>query len=576
MKILGFNCFGHDSAVALIDKNEIVFAIEEERLSRKKHDGSFPKLALNACLENTNTSSNDIKHIAFFWNPKLSILNIPVYFLKFWNKVPSLLKEQKDFSIEENLGMINYLKQMFLLPKKIRTLYNLPTSSFKFHYVNHHLCHAASAYYPSNFTNAAILTIDGAGEWATTMLAEGKGATIKKLHTINTPYSVGAFYQAIAIHLGFKLIEGPGKLMGLASYGNKESEAYFKLKNVITLLPNGKYSFDMSYFSYHYTRKSGVTQKFNDLFGTSKRIAENWSEHELNLAAAAQRVVEDIVLHLVTYLKQKTNSENLCLAGGVALNSVSNGIIAKSGLFKNIYIQPAAGDSGTALGAALYVHHIKLKQPRIQPMQTAFLGIGYSDQSIEDTICFFKLKYKKLEDIALTQFAATAINTNKIVAWFQGKDEFGPRALGNRSILANPTHPKMKDILNERVKFRESFRPFAAMVTQEDCGTYFDFDYPNPYMLLVYNVKENYTEKLPSITHIDGTCRIQTVNEQENPKIYNLLCELKKLNGFPIVVNTSFNIKGEPIVSSPTDAIESFLSADIDFLILGNYVLSKN
>jgi len=573
MKILGFNSYGHDSAAALLINNEIAFAVEEERLNRKKHAGGFPETAIRACLDYENLSIDDLDHVAFFWNPTISLSKIPVYLLKFWDKVPTLLREQRSFEVEENLGMLNYLLDMYKLPKKLKETFQAQNTKFKFHFLEHHLCHAASAFFPSPFEESAILTIDGAGEWATTLLAQGKGNNISKIQTVNTPYSLGAFYQAVSIHLGFKLIEGPGKMMGLASYGKPDGKVYEQMKQLFRLKDNGGFDFDMSYFSYHYTRKSGVSEKFTKLFGESKKEGKDWSEHELEVAAAAQHIVEDVVMHMAKHLKKVTKSDNLCMAGGVALNSVTNGIIAKSGLFRDIFIQPAAGDSGTAIGAALLLNHQKLNRPR-QIQKTAFLGPEYDNEACLKAIQDAGLPYR-IAGEEIYNFTAEKLMQNKIIAWFQGRMEFGPRALGNRSILANPMDKDMKDILNKRVKFREAFRPFAAIVTEEDCGTFFDHNYPNPYMLLVYNVREEYLSIMPSLTHVDGTVRIQTVNENENAPMQKLLKTFESISGYPVLINTSFNIKGEPIVCTPQDAVRSFASADMDFLILNDIIVWK-
>jgi carbamoyltransferase len=573
MKILGFNCYGHDSAAALIIDDQVFYAVEEERLNRKKHSGGFPIYAIKECLKSANLEISDIDHVTFFWKPGLSLKYMPVYFFKFWDKVPALLKEHKDLSMEENLGLLNYLADMWKLPSRIRKEFGENQAKFKFHFMEHHMCHAASAFYPSPFKDAAILTIDGAGEWTTTLLAYGNGNHIRKIHSVDTPYSLGAFYQAISRHLGFKLIEGPGKMMGLASYGKADTEIYSNMKKLIRLESNGGYSFDMSYFTYHYTRKTGVSEKFTTLFGLSKIEGRNWSEYEMNLAATAQRLVEETVLHMATHLKKVTGSENLCMAGGVALNSVTNGLIAKSGLFKEIFIQPAAGDSGTAIGSALMLNHQVMDRQR-KTMDTAFLGPSYSNADYIKALNAADLRYTELGEKCFG-FVAEKLAQNQIIAWFQGKMEFGPRALGNRSIIANPGDERMKDALNKRVKFRESFRPFAAIVTEEDCSKYFDHDYPNPYMLLVYNVKEEMKQLLPSITHVDGTVRIQTVNETENIPMRKLLKSFEKISGFPVLINTSFNIKGEPIVCTPEDAIKSFIESDIDMLVLGDIVVSK-
>ncbi len=574
MNILGFNCYGHDSAAALIVDDKVVFAVEEERLNRKKHFGGVPEHAIRACLDHAGLELADIDHVAFFWKPSISYAKIPVYLLKFWNKVPALMREQRSFSVEENLGMLNYLRDMRRLPQKLKELFpESRPAKFQFHTLEHHLCHAASAYYPTPYEDAAILTLDGAGEWSTVLRAHAKGNTIKKIGSVDTPYSLGAFYQAVSRHLGFKLIEGPGKLMGLASYGRHSSPVYDKMRKIVQLTDDGGFKFDMSWLSYHYTRKTGVTKKFTDAFGPSKTEGRDWSDHELDVAAAAQHIVEDVILHMARKLKQQTGSDTLCMAGGVALNSVTNGLIAKEGLFKNIFIQPAAGDSGTALGAALYLNHGILKRPRKWIMETAFLGPSYSDARYEEAIKASGLPYEKMEDPYA--FAAKKLAEGNILAWFQGRMEFGPRALGNRSILANPLIADMKTVLNARVKFREGFRPFAAIVLEESCGTYFDSDFPNPYMLFVYNVRPEYLGKLPAITHVDDSVRIQTVNKTENPEMRKLLEAFQKETGYSVLVNTSFNIKGEPIVANPEDAVRSFAEADMDYLVMGNFVVRK-
>lgn len=575
MKILGFNCYGHDSAATLIIDDVVVFAAEEERMNRKKHYGGVPEHAIRACLDHAGIKLSDIDHVAFFWKPSISYSKVPVFLFKYWYRIPSLLMEQRNFSVEENLGMLNYLKDMKKLPETLKQLFPEDKEpKFKFHLMEHHFCHAASAYYPTPYEDAAILTIDGAGEWTTSMLAHGQGNQIKKISTVDTPYSLGAFYQAVSRHLGFKLISGPGKLMGLASYGDGNSEEYEKMKKLFTFTDDGGFKFDMSYFSYHYTRKSGVSKKFTDLFGPSKTEGKDWTDKELNVAAAAQHMVEDVILHMVRHLKKVTNSDNLCIAGGVGLNSVTNGLIAKENLFKNIFIQPAAGDSGTSMGSALLLNHMVLDRPRKYAMDTAFLGPGYGDDEYEKAIKEFNLPYVKTEK-NYANFAAKKLAEGKILGWFQGKMEFGPRALGNRSIIGSPVVPTMKEVLNARVKFREGFRPFAAIVLEEDCGEYFDNDFPNPYMLLVYNIRDKYLGKLPAITHVDNSVRIQTVNKTENPQMRELLEAFKRETGYSVLVNTSFNIKGEPIVCNPHDAVDSFFRADMDYLVIGNYVVAK-
>ncbi|MBL9039418.1 MAG: carbamoyltransferase [Archangium sp.] len=580
MNILGFNAFGHDSAATLVRDGKIVFAVEEERLSRKKHDGRFPAKAIGAALAHGGLTLADLDHVAFFWKPSLSYAHVPEFLWKFLGKVPQLLWEQRHFTVEENLGMLNYLGQMRRLPDTLREAF--PTSTkprFQFHLLEHHLCHAASTFLCSPFDDAAILTVDGAGEWTTAMLAHGQGRSIRRLRTIDTPHSLGAFYQAVSRHVGFALIEGPGKLMGLASYGRRDTAVYRKMKELVRLTPDGGFEVDMSYFSYHYSRKTGVSPKFLEAFGPSKvggakDKGSDWTEHELDIASAAQRVVEDVVFHLARHLRKATGAKKLCMAGGVSLNSVTNGMLAREGVFDDIFIQPAAGDSGTSLGAALYVEHVLLDRPRTDVMTSAFLGPAYSDAECLSAVEKSGLPFVRAGE-RRNAFIAKRLATGDIVAWFQGRSEFGPRALGNRSILATPLKAHMKDTLNERVKFRETFRPFAAMVFEEVCGRYFDGDRPNPYMLLVYNVRPEFQPVLPAITHVDQTVRIQTINRTENPEMRSLLEAFQAETGHPVLINTSFNIKGEPMVCTPHDAVDSFARADMDYLVIGDVVVSK-
>jgi carbamoyltransferase len=575
MIILGINAFGHNSSASIMVDGKLLFAVEEERLSRKKYDGRFPMQAIQACLDFVKIEISAVHHVTFYWKPSLTLLHIPIYFFKFFDKVPNLLQEQRNFEVEENLGMLNYIRQMYAIPKLLKANFkNGEKAKFKFHFTEHHLCHAASAFYPSPFEDAAIMTIDGAGEWTTTLLAQGQGNKIKKIATVDTPYSLGAFYQAISMHLGFKLIEGTGKMMALAAFGNPNGEVYQKLRSLFRLKPNGTFSFDSTYFSFYYSRKSGVSKKFIAKFGASKMGADNWTPAELDLAASTQRIVEEVLMHIATHLKQVTKSDNLCLAGGVALNSVANGKLAQSGLFKNIFIQPAAGDSGTSLGSAFYLYHQQFNMPRSFEMKTAFWGNAYSQTDYANELQAQGINYIDLGE-NIYQKTASLLAQNYIIGWFQGAMEYGPRALGNRSILASPLLTHMKDTINQRIKFREPFRPFAALVQEEDCGKYFTHHLPNPYMLLVYGVNPEYQQVMPAITHIDGSVRIQTVNPSENPTMTKLLHEFKQLTGYSVLLNTSFNIKNEPIVCSPKDALHSFLNSDLDYLVMGNFLVEK-
>ena len=574
MIILGINCFGHDSAASFLIDGEVAFACEEERLNRKKHTGLLPILSIQAGMDSLGIKWSDIDHLTYSWNPTITYKSMPKYALKYFHRIPTLLREKESFSMEENLGMLNYLSDIRKIPKTLDKHFG--QGRYKFHKLEHHSTHAASAFYPSGFSESAIITIDGAGEWATMTIQHGQELKIKKLLSVNTPHSLGAVYQAISVYLGFKRIEGPGKLMGLASYGNRNSEIYEKFKNIIKLLPNGAFKVDMSYFSYHYSRKSPVTQKFLNEFGEAVTDPGSWTHSQLEVAAAVQRRVEDVFLHMATHAKSLTGSKNLVLAGGVALNSVANGVIAKSGIFEKIFIQPAAGDSGTSAGGALLVYHELLNNPKPLKWDHAFLGPKYNEDRIELALKREKLNLKKLDSIELYDQVAELLNQGKIVAWFQGAMEFGPRALGNRSFLASPLVAEMKEILNRRVKFREDFRPFAAAILEEDQSKYLDFSAKNPYMLMVFNVREEMQSVIPAITHVDGTVRIQTVSSVENQKLYKLLEAFKLKTGHGIILNTSFNIKGEPIVCTPEDAISSYSRADVDALVIENYITIRD
>ncbi|MFT7637735.1 MAG: carbamoyltransferase [Candidatus Omnitrophota bacterium] len=573
MNILGFNCYSHDAAATIVTDDMVRFGVEEERLSRKKHSGGFPTLAIQQCLESQQLGLDDIQHIAFSWKPSISYPKIPLFFLRYLPKMIALYKESRNWTMEENMGMFNYWKKMWALPQTIKSLYpKSKNANFKFHYLEHHLCHAASAYYPTEYQEAAIMTIDGGGEWTTCQLAHGQGNKIKKISTVDIPHSLGAFYQAIARYVGFEIVTGPGKLMGLSAYGDKDNEIYHRMKKIVHLLPDGGFKLDLDYFAYHYTRRRGVSERFEKEFGPAGKNGE-WKDHHYHVAAAAQRIVEDVFIHMANFLYNKTGSENLCIAGGVGLNSVANGRLVDETPFKNIFIQPAAGDSGTSMGAALWVNHAILDRKRKYIMKDAFLGPGFSDNQYLEEIVQSGLPYIHANNY--TQIAAKLLYQDKILGWFQGRMEFGPRALGNRSILATPCKSEMKDILNARVKFREGFRPFAPIVLEEFCGEYFDKSYPNPYMLMVYNVREEKKALLPAITHEDGSARIQTVSAKENPQLAQLLQAFKEESGIPILINTSFNVKGEPIVATPHDAIDSFNRADMDYLVLGDYIVAK-
>ena len=546
-----------------------------ERLNREKHSGVFPAAAIEACLAAGGIELGDLDHVGFGWKPSISYWHIPVYALKYFPKVFTLIRESSGWTMEEELGAVTFLRQMRRLPRTLRRLAGSgPKPLFKFHFLEHHMCHAASAFYPSPFDEAAILTVDGSGEWATALLAVGRETRIQKIATVNTPHSLGAFYHAISRYLGFEYLEGPGKLMGLASYGDRDADQYRKLRTMIRFTKDGRFRMDMSYFSYHYTRKNcGLSDKFYRVMGPANTAAKDWTDAQLNIAAGAQRIVEEAFLHMAQHLHKVTGSKNLCIAGGVGLNSVANGRLVKESPFQGFFIQPAASDSGTSLGAALLIHHGLLGNERGYRMTDAFLGPGYPAECY--TAALDKHKLPRVESPDCAAIAARLLAAEKIVGWFQGRMEFGPRALGNRSILANPCIRDMKDTLNARVKFRESFRPFAPIVIEQRCGDYFDCAYPSPYMLNVYGVREDKRELLPAITHVDGTARVQTVTRDANPELFELLAAFEREAGVPVLLNTSFNVKGEPIVCTPEDAVACFTKTDMDFLVIGRNVVGK-
>lgn len=579
MNVLGFACYGHDAAAALAVDDEVVFAVEEERLVRRKHHGGFPERAIAACLSHAGLALSDLDHVGFFWRPGLSWAHVPVYLARYPHRVPGMLAEQRTLAAEEQLGMLGHLGAMRRLPRLLRERFAAGgRARFRFHHLEHHLCHAASAFYPSGFEEAAVLTLDGAGEWTTATLAHGRGTEIRRLLRVQTPHSLGAFYQAIGRHLGFALIEGPGKLMGLSSYGRRNGEVYRRLRQLVTLLPDGGFRLDMRYFAYHYSRRSGVTPRFVAAFGPPRSpggdAATDWSEPQLELAAAAQQVVEDVVVHMASSAQRRTGSRRLCLAGGVALNGVANGLLARSGAFDELFVQPAAGDSGTSVGAALAVSHSVLGRPRRWTMRDAFLGPECDEAACAAALAGSGLPHARLGD-GVVAGAAAALAAGRIVAWFQGRLELGPRALGHRSILASPLLPEIKETLNARVKHRERFRPFAAVVREEEREVWFDAPLPNPYMLVVYAVRPEHRRRLPAITHADGSVRLQTVGATEQPRLRALLAAFGSLTGVPVLLNTSFNLRGEPIVASPADAVDSFCRGDLDLLVLGEHVAVK-
>jgi len=600
-KILGISAFYHDSAAAIIEGEKILAAAQEERFTRKKHSPDFPEHAVKYCLDETGFSLDELDAVVFYDKPLLKFERLletyyafaPKGFKQFMTAIPVWLDEKMFIKkrIVESLSKIEKFDR-----KKLKLLFP-----------EHHLSHAASAFYPSPFEESAILTIDGVGEWATTTIGKGKGKEIEILKEMRFPHSVGLFYSACTYYLGFRVNSGEYKLMGLAPYGNPESEQTLdfikKLKeHVVIINDDGSIWLNQDYFSYSYGLKMVHEKRWEKLFGFPVVEPDgNVDQIHCNFAYATQKVTEEIVLKLAQEAKRVTNSDYLCMAGGVALNCVANGKLLKEKLFKEIYIQPAAGDAGGALGAAQIANHIYFDQPRSKPdgsdkMEGSYLGPYYSDKESIQSFKKHDAVYEKFEDFdRLCEKTAALLDEGNVVGWFQGRMEFGPRALGNRSILGDARNSEMQKKLNLKIKYREGFRPFAPSVLAEDSGEFFDLEADSPYMLLIADVLESRRNKLPdnyfeldlwerlyhersdvqSITHLDFSARVQTVHKETNPRYWQLINTFKKRTGYGIVVNTSFNVRGEPIVCTPEDAYKCFMRTEMDYLVVNDFILTK-
>ena len=568
LKILGLSFFYHDSAAALIIDGKVVAAAQEERFTRRKHDDSFPHQAINFCLRFAGLDVSDLDYVVFYEKPILKFERLLNMYITTWPKgLRSFIQ-----------AMRVWFRDKLWIEHKIRK-----ASGFqgKILYTEHHYAHAASAYYCSDFDEAAIVTIDGVGEWDTTTFGYGRGNQLKLTSTIHFPHSLGMLYSALTYYLGFKVNSAENKVMGLAPYGQPDNYLPH-FRKLITIHDDGSYRLDMSYFAYTY----GLTmtnRKFHNLFGSPPRQPETTlTQRHKDIAAALQKTTEKAIMKIVAQAQREFPSQNLCLAGGVALNCVANGKILSSGLYKNIYIQPAAGDAGGAVGAALYVYYAGLSQARQKSvMANAFLGNAYGNQEIKKFLDSGTRKltggqsinYQELTEQQLISKVALLLNDNKIIGWFQGRMEFGPRALGARSIIADARVADNWKKVNLKIKFRESFRPFAPTVLLEETNRYFELNTPTPYMLIVAKVKRH---DIPAVTHVDNSARVQTVAKDDNPRFYQLLKEFYRQSGCPVIINTSFNIRGEPIVESPKDAFNCFLSTQMDCLVLGNFIITKN
>jgi len=566
MYTLGISCYYHDSAAALLKDGKVISAVEEERFSRKKFDDEFPELAIDFCLKEAGITPNQLDYVAFYDKPVLKFERLldnyiavaPKGLFSFLDVIPKWL--HKRLWIKNEIR--NYLKGFrgtIIFPE-------------------HHMSHAAHTFFTSPFDEAAILSVDGVGEWTTSSFGKAYGTTIELTHDIRWPHSVGLFYSAFTYFLGFKVNEGEYKLMGLSAYGKPK---YYDLimENLIDVKNDGSVHLNMKYFSFTYD-KVMTNQNFSDLFGIPPRKEDSKAEQlHYDIAASAQLVLEDILLKMANHVHKKTGMKNLCFGGGVALNGVANHRILKDGPFENLHIPPSPGDGGSAIGCAQYLYYCHKKNKRkiehnVESIKNnIFVGPSYSNDEIKSFLDINKIHYKFLGTNSLLETTAKLISEGNVVGWYQGKMEWGPRALGNRSILADPRNAKMKDILNEKIKHREAFRPFAPCILEEYTSEYFDIDISSPYMLLVAPVKK--PEKIPAVTHVDGTGRLQTISKDTNPLFYDLINEFYKITSVPVLVNTSMNVRGEPIVNTLKQAYNMIIKTDMDYIVLGNYVVKK-
>lgn len=570
MYILGISCYYHDSSACLIEDGKIVAAVEEERFTRKKHDNSFPHKAIEYCLYEASITIEDIDEITFYEVPSL----------KFHRIISQhLLKAPRTFNIFRQ-SFPQWILQKLDIKRMLKNELGYKGSLT---FVDHHMSHASSAFYPSPFKKAAILTVDGVGEWATTAYGYGEDNKLVLEKKLDFPHSIGLLYSTITNFLGFSVNNSEYKVMGLSAYGNtdKSTNKYYSLLNeIIDVKEDGSFKLDMSFFDFESPSRMYSIKLVKHLGVSPLKNTKEISTEYYDLAAAVQIITEEVLFRIINYIHSIYKTDNLVMAGGVALNSLANGKIISNTPFKKIFIQPASGDGGTSLGSALYYyHHIKRNKNRMH-QEHSYFGPSFENEFLKGFLESHGIKYKFYSDIKeLINLTANLLYENNVIGWFQGRMEWGPRALGARSILSNPCNPDMQTILNEKVKHREKFRPFAPVICEDDAHKYFDMDEPVPeptdYMLMVYPIKSEFHNQIPAVTHVDGTGRLQTIRRKQNSYYYDLVKAFGKLSGIPILINTSFNIRGEPIVCTPKDAYRCMMGTGIDYLVMGNFLISR-
>ncbi len=559
MYILGISAFYHDAAAALVKDGKLVAAASEERFSRKKHDERFPFHAIDFCLGTEKISVKDLDYVAFYDKPFIKFERLLLTYLSYFPRGIKSFLTAMPIWLKQKLWTKIVIQKELGFEKEIL-------------FCDHHLSHAASAFLVSPFEEAAILTLDGVGEWSTATHGIGKGTDITLMQEIRFPHSLGLLYSAFTYYLGFRVNSAEYKVMGLAPYG--KPTYYDKVRELVDIRDDGSFMLNMKYFEYPYGLRM-TNGHFDRLFGGPPRVPESrLTQREFDIAASIQAVTDEIMVKAANHLHKETGSKNLCLAGGVALNCVANGKILRETPFEHLFIQPAAGDAGGALGAAFYLYNTILRNPRSFVMEDAYYGPEYGREEIKQFLDKHGIPYTELTREVLVKRVAELIDQQHVVGWFQGRMEFGPRALGSRSILADPRDPKMKDTLNLKIKLREGFRPFAPTVLEERVADYFEFKGASPFMLLVAQVRED-KRVIPSVTHVDGSARLQTISRTSNPLYYDLISEFEKQTGLPVIINTSFNVRGEPIVCTPLDAYRCFLRTKMDDLVMGPFLLSK-